>query len=294
MTRLQRLLAATDLSAPARHAVERAARVARATGASLELVHVGADARVTELRRLVAGLPEEVSGRIREQEQMLVEALVVTLEQRFGVKAGARVVEGTVPAALAEAADATSADLLVLGVRGSSVLRRFVLGSTAERLVGRFPRPLLVVKRAPAADFCSVLVPVDFSDASLPARQMAHAVSPAGRYVAMHAYEAPFEGSLFRAGVDDEYLQHYRTQAQAEAQERMAALVQQSGVPAQQVAQVLVHGPASVRILEQEQEQDIDLIVIGRQGQRPVDDLLLGSVSRRVLAESDADVLVLP
>jgi nucleotide-binding universal stress UspA family protein len=294
MTRLQRLLAATDLSAPARHAVERAARVARAAGAALELVHVGSDARVTELRRLVAGLPQEVTERVREQEQMLVEALAATLEQRYGVKAGARVVEGTVPAALAAAADATAADLLVVGVRGNSVLRRFVLGSTAERLVGSFARPMLVVKRAPAADFCSVLVPVDFSAASLPALRMAHAVSPAGRIVPMHAYEAPFEGSLFRAGVEEKYLQHYRDRARAEAQERMVALIQESGVPAEQVMPVLVHGPASVRILEQEQEQDVDLIVIGRQGQGPVDDMLLGSVSRRVLAEADADVLVLP
>jgi nucleotide-binding universal stress UspA family protein len=123
---------------------------------------------------------------------------------------------------------------------------------------------------------------------------MAHAVCPAGRIVVMHAYQAPFEGSLFRAGVDDEYLQHYRDRAQAEAQERMAALVQESGVPAQQVVPVLVHGPASLRILEQEQEHDVDLIVVGRQGQGPVGDLLLGSVSRRVLAEADADVLVLP
>jgi nucleotide-binding universal stress UspA family protein len=294
MARLQRLLAATDLSAPARHAVERAARVARATGAELDLVHVGSDARVTELRRLVAGLPQSVTERVREQEQMLVDALAAVLQQRYGIQAGTRVVEGTVPAALEAAAASTSADLLVLGVRGSSTIRRIVLGSTAERLVGSFTRPLLVVKRAPAADFCSVLVPVDFSHASLPAVQMAHAVCPAGRVVVMHAYQAPFEGSLFRAGVDDEYLQHYRDRAQAEAQERMAALVQESGVPAQQVVPVLVHGPASLRILEQEQEHDVDLIVVGRQGQGPVGDLLLGSVSRRVLAEADADVLVLP
>ena len=42
------------------------------------------------------------------------------------------------------------------------------------------------------------------------------------------------------------------------------------------------------------QNHDSDLIVIGRQGQSAEEDLLLGSVSRRVLTEADADVLVLP
>lgn len=294
MTRLQRLLAATDLSAPARHAVERAARVAHVTGAKLDLVHVGADARLTELRRLVAGLPQAVTERVREQEKMMVDALAAGVRERFGIQADTHVVAGPVPAALEAAAASTAADLLVLGVRGSSTLRHFVLGSTAERLVGTFTRPLLVVKRAPVADFGSVLVPVDFSEASLPALRMAHAVSPTGRIVVLHAYEAPFESSLFRAGVDDQYLQHYRAQAQTEAQERMAALLKESGVPARQLVPVLVHGPASLRILEQEQEKDADLIVIGRQGQSRSQDLLLGSVSRRVLVECEADVLVLP
>ena len=44
--RLERLLAATDLSAPARHAVDRAALVARAAGARLDLLHVAAFSRL--------------------------------------------------------------------------------------------------------------------------------------------------------------------------------------------------------------------------------------------------------
>jgi len=39
-----------------------------------------------------------------------------------------------------------------------------------------------------------------------------------------------------------------------------------------------------VRIIEQQQEQNCDLIVMGR----PCEELLLGSVTKRVLAESHA------
>lgn len=294
MARLQRLLAATDLSAPARHAAERAASVARASGAALDLVHVGAVSLVAELGRLVPGLPADIPARIREQEQMQVDALAASLQERYGVTARTQVVKGPLPQALEEAASAGAADLLVLGARGRSMLRHLVLGSTAERLVGSFSRPLLVVKRAPATDYRCVLVPVDFSPSSLEALQLAHAVAPDARVVLLHAYEAPFEGKLLVAGVEDRHLEDYRSGARSEAQHRMTALCEQSGVPAEKITTVLAHGAASLRILEQEQDRDCDLIVIGRQGQSRVDDLLLGSVSRRVLVDAESDVLVLP
>ena len=53
MIRLARVIAATDLAAPARHAAERAALVARDAGAMLRLVHVISDPVVSRLRRLV-------------------------------------------------------------------------------------------------------------------------------------------------------------------------------------------------------------------------------------------------
>jgi nucleotide-binding universal stress UspA family protein len=47
-------------------------------------------------------------------------------------------------------------------------------------------------------------------------------------------------------------------------------------------------------VLEQEQEDDCDLIVIGKLGKSRLEDYFLGSVTRRVLADSQADVLVVP
>ena len=45
-------------------------------------------------------------------------------------------------------------------------------------------------------------------------------------------------------------------------------------------------------IVEQELEQACDLIVIGKHGRNVMEDLLLGSVTSHVLAESVGDVLV--
>lgn len=293
-TKLQRLLAATDLSSPARHAVERAALVARATGARLDLLHVAAFSRLDELRRLVGGLPADADTRLREQTQMLVDALAATVRERHGVDAGTHVVSGPLLQSIADTAARLEADVLVLASRGASMLRHLTLGSTAARLLDGFGRPMLVVKRAPAAAYRSVLVPVDFSEASLPALQLARAIAPGARIVPMHAYEAPFEGKLMMAGIADHYLDEYRRAAHAEAHAAMVDLCERAALPGPAGQPVLAHGSPSERILAQEDEQDCDLIVMGRQGQGEAEDLLLGSVSRRILAESEADVLLLP
>ena len=86
----------------------------------------------------------------------------------------------------------------------------------------------------------------------------------------------------------------YRRGARGESEARMAALCERAGLASGGSSTLLVHGSAAERILAQEDEQDCDLIVMGRQGQSRIEDILLGSVSRRILAESEADVLVLP
>ena len=54
----------------------------------------------------------------------------------------------------------------------------------------------------------------------------------------------------------------------------------------------IVEGEASQRIVEHEQGKDCDLVVLGKHGQSATEDLLLGSVSKHVLAEGSTDVLV--
>ena len=54
----------------------------------------------------------------------------------------------------------------------------------------------------------------------------------------------------------------------------------------------IVEGDASQRIVEHEQESDCDLVVVGKHGQSAAEELLLGSVTKHVLDEGSADVLV--
>ncbi|MHB1402423.1 MAG: universal stress protein [Thiobacillus sp.] len=47
-----------------------------------------------------------------------------------------------------------------------------------------------------------------------------------------------------------------------------------------------------LRIIEHEQTTDADLIVMGKHGQSVMEELLLGSVTKHVLAYSSSDVLI--
>ncbi|MDP1952513.1 MAG: universal stress protein [Betaproteobacteria bacterium] len=292
MATLNRLLAATDLSDPARHAVDRAALIAKETGASLDLVHVASLAPLEELRRFAANIPAELEQRILDAAREELRELAAALLQHHSVSAGVRVVSGPLRAQLAAQADETSADLIVLGAHGASFMRHLLLGSTAERMISRASRSMLVVKQTAHERYRNVLVPVDFSPSSVPALRHARAVAPSAEIVLLHAFEVPFEGKLRFAGVDDDTVHHYRLAAKQDALQKLRALCDEAELPRHAARLMVLHGDPSRRIIEQEQEQDCDLIAIGKHGESMLEDLLLGSVTRRVLSESQCDVLV--
>lgn len=292
MTELKHLLAATDLSAPARHAVERAALVAKATNADLDLFHVASLAPLEKMRRLITGVPAGAEQKMLDSAREALRELAAALLRQHDVTANVHVASGALLHELDNRADELPAELIVFGAHGAGFLRHALLGSTAERMVSRARRPMLVVKQAAHAPYRTLLVPVDFSPASLPAIRNALAVAPGAEIVLLHVFDVPFEGQLRIAGVDEDAIKHYRIAAQQEALQNLKTLGDEAGLLPQRSRMVVVNGDPSLRIIEQEQEQDSDLIVMGRMGESMVQELLMGSVTRQVLSGSQCDVLV--
>ena len=292
MHQLQRVLATTDLSAPARHAAERAALVAKDAGATLHLVHVISDPVIGRLHRLLEGSSDDVEFRLRAKIDRDVARLGEHLAQAMGATVPAEVVTGPLIAGIVGHAATHRADLLVLGARGASFMRHLMLGSTAERLVRTSDRPLLVVRQPPHERYRRVLVAVDFSPSSLAALVLARAVAPHADLVLLHAYDVPYEDWMHSVEVDEAALRHYQQVARQRALQDMQAFVEAGGREAAGTATVVVKGDPTLRILEQEQELDCDLIVVGKQGETVPQEFLLGSVTKHVLQQSQSDVLV--
>ena len=294
MSALKHILAATDLSAPARHAAERAAMLATQCGAGLSVVHVAQRAPMERLQQLVTAgsLPADLDQRLLGIARQRLEQLSDLLKQRHGVQAELKTAVGDLPPTMQAEADAHLCGLVVLGNRGDSVLRHLVLGSTAERLLASATRAMLIVRQTPRTPYRTVLVPVDFSSASLRAIHLAHAIAPTARLCLLHAFDLPFEGSLRYAGISEDEIRHYMDAARAQAEQQMQALATSAGLAVHEAQTLVLYGDPTVRILQQEQDLDADLIVMGKHSDNVLERLFVGSVTRRVLGDAQGDVLV--
>ena len=289
---LRTVVVATDLSAPSRHAADRAACLVAAQGARLTLAHVLQATALEDLRRWI-GQEGDVGAALQASAGEALHALAAELRTRHGIEADERLSCGNPVQEVSRLAEELDADLLVTGTRGLGFFRGVVLGSTAERIAKRSSRPVLMVRQSVHEHYRRLLVPVDFSPWSVEAVALARLVAPDATLVLMHALELPFEGKLRYAGSDPVALQAYRDGARREATERLHALAAQFDVPA---AQLRLSMPAGadpwMLIAQEEQEHDCDLIVVGKHGRNALEELLLGSTTRMVLAECSADVLV--
>ncbi len=285
------ILAATDFSAPARHAADRAARLAQDTGAPLTLLHVLSGGAMQELRQWL-GAAHPMEEQLHADADQQLGALVATLQTTHAGSIRAVHAVGAVLAEIGREAEAQDAGLVVVGARGAGFLRQLFLGSTSERLLRRSTRPVLVVRQTPHEPYRRVMVALDFSPWSAQAIALARRVAPQARLVLFNAYQVPFESKLHYAGVEASTINQYRQQARADAIQRVGSLATSSGLKPDDWEPCIVEGEASQRIIEMEQEKDCDLVVIGKHGRSATEDLLLGSVSQHVLAEGGTDVLV--
>lgn len=285
------ILAATDFSPGARHAAERAARIAHETGAALALLHVLPDAGLAELRQWL-GSGHALEQQVQADALARLQQAAQQWQQARQLPVRTLTASGSAHEEIAREAERGDAALLVLGARGSGFLRRLVLGATCERLLRRTRRPLLVVRQMPHEPYRRALVAVDFSAWSLPAVQVVRRFAPGARLLLFSAFAVPFEDKLRFAGVAKPTIERYRRQARSTALQKLHALAQAAGLQAGDWEAQVAEGDASLRLVEAEQQHDCDLLVLGKHGQSLTEELLLGSVTKHVLAEGSGDVLV--
>jgi len=293
MKPLKHILTATDLSAPARHAVARAYLIAAQTHCELHIVHAMELDVLDSLRELLGANLSQTKTTIEADARTRLEQLTSHPELQHGIAPHLRVLSGNPLDVVTREADALDAALVVLGARGESYLRHAMLGSTAARMIRKTTRqPVLVVKQSPHEAYRHALVAVDFSPASLIAIRAAKRWAPSAILVLLHAFELPYEGLLWRAGVAQEEIDQYIKADLEKRRNKLHDLAVEAGLMTGNYLTEVRHGDASQQIIAMEQEYDTDLIVVGKHGTNFSEELLLGSVTKHVLAESQCDVLV--
>ena len=141
----QRILVPLDGSARAEQAIAVAARIARATGGSITLLQVSTAA--VDFAWTVMESPTMLQGTLdadcdRAAEYLTTMARSHELE---GIKTTIIVLQGAPAEAILEEAHSQAADLIVISSQGHTGLKRWVLGSVAQKVARHSSVPVLVL-----------------------------------------------------------------------------------------------------------------------------------------------------
>ncbi len=288
------IVVATDFSAAADLAVERAAVLARSLDAGLFLLHVFNDGVWRTMMNVFdIGSWRGPEPALLARDQLSRQAAELAARTRLDVRA--ECLTGSAAEQIAAFAASNGARLLVVGQHGENAIDELVLGSTALKLLSRSCVPVLLARPGDGGQYARVLVATDFSDCAHRLAQKVPALFPLARRVLMNAYVVPYEGRLRLAGATDAEIEEYRSRERERAELAMTdfAAGLDTGVVGQYERRV-VHGFPAGAILEHAAQMHADLIAIGRHGGGVAEERLLGSVTQNVLYNSRCDLLLMP
>ncbi len=140
------IVVGTDGSGRASVAVKAAVDIAKAAGATLHVVHVVRSTSTTTLGIEYAdpGVIAAAKEEMRDHGNRIC-ALVAADAEHEGVSTQIHNVEGEPADMLTKVAEGVDADLLVIGNRGMTGVKRFVLGSVPNKVSHHCPCSLLIV-----------------------------------------------------------------------------------------------------------------------------------------------------
>ena len=145
-TKFRRILAAVDGSECSSHALRTAVRMAKSEGAELMILHV-----MVISSALYSGDVRQPLERVEQSEKDKSQPLVTAAEaeaRRAGVEPRIAMVEARDSAVkgITDYAARNGVDLIVMGTRGLSGIKRLLLGSVAAGVVHCAPCTVMVVR----------------------------------------------------------------------------------------------------------------------------------------------------
>ena len=285
MSKVKKVLAAVDFSAPARAAFDRALAVSRLHGAELTVVHA---------------VPSEQPFKWHGRERRDLIATLRAAAKAAGVRFEVSVQSGDPAGVILLHANARGADLVVLGASETTGLDRFRFGSVAETVALEATMPVLVVPAAaaanaePAMPIKSILVAVGFTEGSRTAVERALAIAGDDtRVTVLHVVPG-----AARAGAS-RYMYHlmepeYQRQLARDAWRRIAEIIPAGARTSARVHARVVAGDPSAEISRVAEEVGADLILVGVSRHGAIGRLFFGSTTNRVIRASGRQVLAMP
>ncbi len=251
---VKNVLFATDLSDAASAAVPYAKQIAKMYGAHLFVLHVRPPL-VNPMTPPQSWANTEEAAR-NEDERCRKELTTVFAETRADIL----IQEGDLQSILASTINQNKIDLVVIGTRGRSGVKKFFLGSVAEEIFRKVSCPVLTIgpnaplRLAPNGPLRTILYATDLSaDSHLAA---SYAISLAQEFQAsLTLVYVRANGKAGDLVTMTELEKHYR--------DLLHRLVPPETEPWCKVEYVVRQGEAADAILELARERNVDLIVLG-------------------------------
>lgn len=294
---IRRVLVAADFSPHSAAALRRAVAVAQAFGAEVSVVHCLEDIReaMAVMRREARW--ELVAGDIHKYEQALCQDSETKLDELLKPYAGAGVSLshqtriGTPYIQLVHAVEEQKQDLLFVGTRGDTGLKRLLLGSTAQRVLRHCPAPVWIVRAARSGPLKTILAATDFSPAS--GKALSAAATLAARMGAeLHLLHVSESGGALKSAKDQGFLAGISAKEVERRQEehlrQFAAEICGNEV---QPRLQLAKGDAAKAIAATAKKLDADLTVLSTVGRSGLSGLLVGNTAEKVIDSVHCDVL---
>lgn len=142
-----RIVVGTDGSETAAEAVRQAVELAKLSGAQLSLVSAYEPVSGRRIQDEQEGAPADVQHQIgpREDVNLILDSAAATVKQE-GIEVQTHPVEGNPADAILEVAEKTGADLIVVGNKGMTGARRFLLGSVPNNVSHHAPCNVMIVR----------------------------------------------------------------------------------------------------------------------------------------------------
>jgi nucleotide-binding universal stress UspA family protein len=309
---IKNILVPVDLSRMSIQGLETAKRLAQSFGAKVHVVHVSVPVQGRAL--LAAAIawqetPDSLAKAVREgllcELKDLAAKYVLSSEDNIHVKDGAPVFD-----VICRLAAEIPADLLVVPTHAFKGVKRFFLGSTAERLIQHSPCPVLVDRRSPVRlpstplppgpsfRIDKILVPVDFSPCSRDGLQYAIQFARAfgAKISVLHVLNLGYSEPR-----DMRTMQHLGGFAGASVKKSLKEVRQQMRKFLRSVAfgrirarSEITIGPPVRCISDFAFENDFDLIVTSTHGLTGFKHVLVGSIAEHLVRQSRVPILVVP
>lgn len=290
-----KVLCALDGSKHSRWAVDVLKRVPFPSGSSLRMVHVLDRARL----RLPKGAGEPAQGAMKRAQIMaeeigrgLLERTKGSLQSVWSTVEG-RIIRGHPADAIVRTAAKQKADLIVMGSRGLTDVRAFLLGSVSRKVVMHADCPVLLIKKHVPV-FRRIVVAVDGSkDAWAGVEYLLKMPLPEAAEITVVSVVSPLPIDAIEQPLTlASFLEQLRTpllkKARAAAKQA-AERIQKAGFESK-IA--VVHGHPSHEIVKIAEAERADLVVAGSRGLTGTSRFLLGSVSDGVVKYAPCAVLV--